>query len=64
MKSVSVKSLFAIFLAFIAANKSTPADTAGNSALYGIHAFASDNAWAAGYKYQGNLSFPLTTFGQ
>src|SRR5207253_4189112 len=41
------------------ASNAGPADTAGNSALYGIHAFASDNVWVAGYKYQGNLSFPL-----
>ena len=36
-----------------------PADNSGTSALYAVNAFASDNVWAAGYKYQGNLSFPL-----
>ena len=33
-----------------------PADDSGTSALYAVNAFASDNVWTAGYKYQGNQS--------
>ena len=35
------------------------ADNSGASALYAVEAFTSDNVWAAGYKYEGNSSFPL-----
>jgi hypothetical protein len=36
-----------------------PADNSGTSALFAVSAFASNDVWAAGYKYQGDLSFPL-----
>ncbi len=38
---------------------SAPAASAGDSALYAIGGLSSNDIWAAGYKYQGNLSFPL-----
>ena len=36
-----------------------PADNSGTSALYAVHAYASDDVWAAGYQYHGNFSYPL-----
>jgi len=62
MKSNRVKTFlvlpaFGLIAAFT--TRGAPADNSGASALYAVKAFASDNVWAAGYKYQGNLSFPL-----
>jgi hypothetical protein len=37
----------------------TRADNSGTSALYAVDAYASDDVWAVGYKYEGDLSFPL-----
>jgi hypothetical protein len=64
MKSCRAEFCLALLIAVIAPGaaltaRSAPADSSGISALYAVKAVASDNVWAAGYKYQGNLSFPL-----
>ena len=37
----------------------SPTDNSGTSALYAVDAYASNEVWAVGYKYEGDLSFPL-----
>lgn len=36
-----------------------PVDNSGTTALYAVNAIASDNVWAAGYRFEGDLSFPM-----
>jgi hypothetical protein len=64
MKSHLAKSSLIFFIVIsgitaVLTASGAPADNSGTSALYAVEAFASDNVWAAGYAYEGNLSFPL-----
>src|SRR5437867_12235348 len=64
MKSNRTKSSLTLVIPFVGvvaalAASDAPVDNSGASALYAVSAFASDNVWAAGYKYEGDLSFPL-----
>src|ERR1043166_8548935 len=62
MKTHRIKSAFLLaIVALVAAviSSGAPADNSGTTALYAVEAVASDDVWAAGYRYQGNFSFPL-----
>jgi hypothetical protein len=53
--------VFCGYLALVFLNSGVvcAADTSGTSALYAVDAYASNDVWAVGYKYEGDLSFPL-----
>src|ERR1041384_8164553 len=62
MKTHRIKSaLLLAVVGLVAAliSSGAPADNSGTSALYAVQAVASNDVWAAGYRYQGNFSFPL-----
>jgi hypothetical protein len=64
MKSNRTKFYLALIIAvagLIAALTASgePADNSGTTALFAVTAVAPDDVWAAGYRFQGNLSFPL-----
>jgi hypothetical protein len=62
MKTHRIKFAFLLAVVGLVAaliSSGAPADNSGTSALYAVQAVASNDVWAAGYRYQGNFSFPL-----